>query len=176
MSVRRLTAVVVAAAVAVASGFVSAGPAVAAEEPVAVTVDTHAGLGTVPTFGTGANHAIWDTELGSEETSSLLKRAGVAMLRYPGGSYADIYHWQDHTAPGGYVAPNTDFDTFMAGARRTGAQPIVIANYGTGSAEEAAGWVRYANVTKKYGVTYWEIGNENYGNGHYGTGWEADDH
>src|SRR5690349_20272254 len=64
----------------------------------------------------------------------------------------------------------------MAGARRTGAQPIVIANYGTGSAEEAAEWVRYANVTKKYGVTYWEIGNENYGNGHYGTGWEADDH
>ncbi|WP_156374046.1 cellulose binding domain-containing protein [Cellulomonas sp. Leaf334] len=176
MSVRRLTAVVVAAAVSVAGGFVSAGPAVAAEEPVAVTVDAHAGLGTVPTFGTGANHAIWDTELGSPETSTLLKAAGVTMLRYPGGSYADIYHWEDHTAPGGYVAPNTDFDTFMAGARRTGAQPIVIANYGTGSAEEAAGWVRYANVTKKYGVTYWEIGNENYGNGHYGTSWEADDH
>ena len=27
------------------------------------------------------------------------------MIRYPGGSYADIYHWEDNTAPGGYVAP-----------------------------------------------------------------------
>ena len=94
MSVRRLTAVVVAAAVSVASGFVVAHPAVAADPPVGVTVDLHAGLGTVPTFGIGANHAIWDTELGSTQTSTLLKAAGVSMLRYPGGSYADIYHWQ----------------------------------------------------------------------------------
>ena len=43
------------------------------------------------------------------------------MIRYPGGSYADIYHWRDHTAPGGYVAPNTDFDTFMASVERIGA-------------------------------------------------------
>lgn len=102
--------------------------------------------------------------------------AGVDMIRYPGGSYADIYHWKDHTAPGGYVAPNTDFDTYMASVRRAGAEPMVIANYGTGTAEEAAGWVEYANVTKDYGVRYWEIGNENYGNGHYGSAWEADDH
>ena len=53
---------------------------------------------------------------------------------------------------------------------------MVIANYGTGTAEEAADWVRYANVTKGYGVKYWEIGNENYGNGHYGAAWEADNH
>ncbi len=53
---------------------------------------------------------------------------------------------------------------------------MVTANYGTGTAEEAAGWVRYANVTKGYGIKYWEIGNENYGNGHYGAAWEADDH
>jgi alpha-L-arabinofuranosidase len=90
------------------------------------------------------------------------------MMRYPGGSYADIYHWRDHTAPGGYVAPNTDFDTFMASVARVGAEPMIIANYGTGTAEEAADWVRYANVTKGYGAKYWTIGNENYGNGHYG--------
>ena len=53
---------------------------------------------------------------------------------------------------------------------------MIIANYGTGTAEEAAGWVRYANVEKDYDVTYWTIGNENYGNGHYGADWEADDH
>jgi hypothetical protein len=64
----------------------------------------------------------------------------------------------------------------MAGARRTGAQPMIIANYGTGTAQEAADWVRYANVTKGYDAKYWTIGNENYGNGHYGSAWEADEH
>jgi alpha-L-arabinofuranosidase len=141
-----------------------------------VTVDSHAGLALVPPTGLGVNDAIWDPELGSNETSGLLREIGVNTLRYPGGSYGDIYHWQDHTAPGGYVAPNTDFDTFMASARKVHAQPIIIANYGTGTATEAAGWVRYANRIKHYGVKYWEIGNETYGNGHYGANWEADQH
>ncbi|MER5623323.1 cellulose binding domain-containing protein [Streptosporangium sp. NPDC002544] len=144
--------------------------------PVTVTVNARAALATVPETGIGANHAIWDSQLGTDETADRLKDAGVKLLRYPGGSYSDIYHWADHTAPGGYVAPNTDFDTFMRGVRRTGAQAMVTANYGTGTAAEAAAWVRYANVTKSYGVKYWEIGNENYGNGHYGDPWEADDH
>ncbi|MGW0802662.1 cellulose binding domain-containing protein [Nonomuraea sp. NPDC002799] len=144
--------------------------------PVAVTVNARAGLATVPETGIGSNHAIWDSNLGTDETAGLLKNAGVKLLRYPGGSYSDIYHWADHTAPGGYVAPNTDFDTFMRGVRQTGAQAMVTANYGTGTAAEAAAWVRQANVTKGYGVKYWEIGNENYGNGRYGAAWEADDH
>ncbi|MGW3352296.1 cellulose binding domain-containing protein [Nonomuraea rubra] len=153
-------------------------PAAYADEPAAVevTVNARAALATVPETGLGTNHAIWDTNLGTNETADLLKDAGMKLLRYPGGSYSDIYHWADHTAPGGYVAPNTDFDSFMSGVRRTGAQPMVTANYGTGTAEEAAAWVRHANVTKGYGVKYWEIGNENYGNGHYGSAWEADDH
>ncbi|MEV4111919.1 cellulose binding domain-containing protein [Nonomuraea sp. NPDC049695] len=144
--------------------------------PVAVTVNARAALATVPETGIGSNHAIWDTNLGTDETADRLKDAGVKVLRYPGGSYSDIYHWADHTAPGGYVAPNTDFDTFMRGVRRTGAQAMVTANYGTGTADEAAAWVRQANITKGYGVKYWEIGNENYGNGHYGSAWEADNH
>jgi hypothetical protein len=144
--------------------------------PVTVTVNTRAALATVPGTGLGVNHAVWDSQLGTDTVSDLLKGAGVRMMRYPGGSYADIYHWKDNTAPGGYVAPNTDFDTFMGGVRRAGAQPIIIANYGTGTAQEAADWVRYANVTQGYGVKYWEIGNELYGNGHYGADWEADNH
>ncbi|GAA2215548.1 cellulose binding domain-containing protein [Nonomuraea monospora] len=143
---------------------------------VQVTVNARAALATVPETGLGTNHAIWDSNLGTNETADLLKDAGMKVLRYPGGSYSDIYHWADHTAPGGYVAPDTDFDTFMRGVRRTGAQPMVTANYGTGTAEEAAAWVRHANITKGYGVKYWEIGNENYGNGHYGSAWEADNH
>ncbi|WP_327040926.1 cellulose binding domain-containing protein [Micromonospora ureilytica] len=148
----------------------------AAADPVTVTVNTRAGLATVPDTALGVNHAIWDSNLGTAETSDLLRDAGVQMMRYPGGSYADIYHWKDHTAPGGYVAPGTDFDTFMAAVRRAGAQPMIIANYGTGTPAEAADWVRYANVTKGYDARYWTVGNENYGNGHYGSAWEADDH
>lgn len=143
---------------------------------VTVTVNARAGLATMPDTGLGINHAIWDASLGTAETSDLLKAAGIHMLRYPGGSYADIYHWEDHTAPGGYVAPGTDFDTFMAAVQRVGAQAMIIANYGTGTPEEAAGWVEYANVVKGYGVKYWTVGNENYGNGHYGAAWEADNH
>jgi Cellulose binding domain/Fibronectin type III domain len=150
--------------------------AAAATTPVAVTVNARAGLATVPGTALGVNDAVWDSQLGTPATSDLLRSAGVRMMRYPGGSYGDIYHWQDNSAPGGYVAPGTDFDTFMGSVQRVGAQPMLIANYGTGSPAEAAGWVRYANVTKGYAAKYWEIGNENYGNGHYGADWEADNH
>jgi alpha-L-arabinofuranosidase len=98
------------------------------------------------------------------------------MMRYPGGSFADIYHWQNNTAEGGYVAPNTDFDTFMGTVRTAGTQPIITVDYGSGTPDEAASWVRYANVTKGYGVKYWEVGNEVYGNGEYGAQWEQDKH
>jgi hypothetical protein len=167
-----LASVVGAAALAgVAASGAHADPAVAT-----VSVNARLGLAAVPATGLGVNDAVWDSQLGTTATSDLLKSAGVGMIRYPGGSYGDIYHWQDNTAPGGYVAPGTDFDTFMASVRRVGAQPMLIANYGTGTPEEAAGWVRYANVTQGYGAKYWVVGNENYGNGHYGADWEADDH
>jgi hypothetical protein len=176
---RRLRAVLVGAAVLAIAGSLTAGGAADAQSeapPIRVTVNTRAGLATMPATGIGINHAIWDSELGTNTVSGLLKAAGVQAMRYPGGSYGDIYHWYNHTAPGGFVAPNTDFDTFMAGVQRAGSQAIIIANYGTGTPQEAADWVRYANITQGYGVKYWEIGNELYGNGHYGAEWEADDH
>jgi len=176
---RRPTAI---ASTAVALGFAGALVALqptaasAAGTPVTVTVNARAGLAAVPDTSLGVNDAVWDSQLGTPAVSDLLKSAGVRTMRYPGGSYADIYHWKDNTAPGGYVAPNTDFDTFMGSVQRVGAQAMIIANYGTGTPQEAADWVRYANVTKNYGARYWTIGNENYGNGHYGANWEADDH
>ncbi len=148
----------------------SAGPS------VNVTVNAAEGLGTIPATGYGLNSAVWDDQMNVPAVQNLLSQAGVGMLRYPGGSYGDIYHWQDNTAPGGFVAPGTNFDTFMGTVKTIGAQPILIANYGTGTPQEAAAWVQYANVTKGYGDKYWEIGNENYGNGYYGADWEADNH
>jgi hypothetical protein len=155
----------------------ASGVAVASSGPsVDVTVNVNEGLGTIPATGYGLNSAVWDSQMNAPAVQDLLGQAGIGMLRYPGGSYGDIYHWQDNTAPGGFVAPGTNFDAFMGTVQKIGAQPILIANYGTGTPQEAAAWVQYANVTKGYGAKYWEIGNENYGNGYYGADWEADNH
>lgn len=176
MKTRRLLAA--SAGLVLAATGLLAGPAQPslAATAATVTVNARAGLAIMPTTGLGINHAVWDSQLGSTETTDLLAAAGVRMMRYPGGSYGDIYHWETHTAPGGFVADNTDFDTFMAAVQRAGAEAMVIANYGTGTPQEAADWVAHANLTRGYDVTYWTVGNENYGNGHYGASWEADNH
>lgn len=154
---------------------VGATPATAA---VAATVSVNAGqsLASIPSAAFGMNVAVYDGLMNDSPISGLLRDAGIGAVRYPGGSYADIYHWQTNTADGGFVAPRTDFDTFMGTVRSAGAKPIIIANYGSGTPQEAADWVRYANVTKGYGAKYWEIGNEVYGNGEYGSSWENDTH
>ena len=160
-----------------AAPVVGAGPAAAAAAAtVNVSVNANEGLGAIPATAYGLNSAVWDSQMNVPQVQGLLQQAGVEMLRYPGGSYGDIYHWQDNTAPGGYVAPGTSFDSFMGTVARIGAQPMLIANYGTGTPQEAAAWVQYANITKGYGAKYWEIGNELYGNGYYGADWEADNH
>ncbi|MEU0053326.1 cellulose binding domain-containing protein [Streptomyces sp. NPDC006309] len=172
-------ATVLAAALALLSplaGIAPAAPRAAGAADAEVQVNAQASLGRLSGTARGVNTAIWDSHMNDPEVARLMKAADVGAMRYPGGSYADIYHWQTHTAPGGYVAPGTGFDSFMDTVRATGAQPILIADYGSGTPEEAAGWVRYANVTKNYGAKYWEIGNEIYGNGHYGSGWEHDEH
>ncbi|MGW2472629.1 cellulose binding domain-containing protein [Streptomyces sp. NPDC001665] len=172
-------AAVLAASLAVLASLTGAAPAApqaASDADVDVRVNAQASLGTLTGAARGVNTAIWDAHMNDPEVADLMTAADVGVMRYPGGSYADIYHWETHTAPGGYVAPGTGFDAFMGTVRAAGAQPILIANYGSGTPQEAAGWVRYANVTKKYGAKYWEIGNEIYGNGHYGSGWENDEH
>ncbi|MET7330931.1 cellulose binding domain-containing protein [Nonomuraea sp. NPDC005650] len=152
-------------------------PPASAATTATVSVDAGQTLATIPAAGVGMNVAVWDGRMNDPATSTLLKDAGVKAVRYPGGGYADGYHWQTHTVEGGgYVAPNTGFDAYVATSRAAGAQPVVTANYGSGTAQEAADWVRYANVTKGYGIKYWEIGNEVYGNGHYGAEWELDKH
>jgi Cellulose binding domain/Fibronectin type III domain len=176
---RRLRRIAGGAALALAGALAPSASGIAVADTgaaVNVTVNAQEGLGTIPATGYGLNSAVWDSQMNVPDVQNLLGGAGIGMLRYPGGSYGDIYHWQTNTAPGGYVAPGTDFDSFMGTVKKIGAQPILIANYGTGTPAEAAGWVQYANVTKGYGDKYWEIGNENYGNGYYGADWEADNH
>jgi hypothetical protein len=169
---------VLAAAVGLAATVlvpVSPTPASAATS-ANVSVDASRSLASMPSAAFGMNVAVYDGYMNDSPVPGLLKDAGIGAVRYPGGSYADIYHWKTNTADGGYVAPNTDFDSYMSTVRSAGAQPVIIANYGSGTPQEAADWVRYANVTKGYGAKYWEIGNEIYGNGEYGSSWENDTH
>jgi hypothetical protein len=166
------TAAALASAVLTTSTAAQAAPA-----SVNVTVNAGEGLGTVPGTAYGLNQAVWDSNMNTQASVDLISQAGVGMMRYPGGSYGDGYHWQTNTVSGGgYVAPGTDFDSFMHTVKAAGSQAILIANYGTGTPQEAADWVKYANITKGYHDQYWEIGNEVYGNGYYGADWELDNH
>lgn len=59
--------------------------------------------------------------------------------------------------------PDFDFERFMDWCnsfKRAKVYPIITINMGTGTPEEAAAWVYYANIVKGYGIKYWEINNE----------------
>ena len=160
-----------------ASTLAATSPQASASTAVSVTVNANQSLAAIPSAGIGTNVAVYDGNMNGSATPGLLSTAGLHAVRYPGGSYADIYHWQTGTTEtNAFVAPNTGFDAYMATVRAAGAQPIITANYGSGTPQEAAAWVKYANVTKGYGVKYWEIGNEIPGNGEYGAQWEYDNH
>ncbi|MEV5279418.1 cellulose-binding protein [Streptomyces sp. NPDC051994] len=162
---------------ALTGAIAAVAPPATAASSVSVSVNAAQRLATIPATGVGINTAVYDAGMNHPAVPGLLDAAGMGAVRYPGGSYADAYHWKTHTVEGGgFVAPNTGFDTFMGTLHAAGAQPIITANYGTGTPQEAADWVRYANITKRYGVRYWEVGNEVYGNGEYGGAWETDHH
>jgi len=172
----------------------SPGPGTGSTPPArataTVTVDTGTALGVIPPVAFGLNASAYDGALLDPDIPGLVRAAGVGIMRYPGGAEADVYHWQDNTITpitpgnlGGYADPNNTYDHFIGVASSAGAQAMLTVNYGSnisgtagGDPQEAAAWVRDANVVKHYGVTYWEIGNEVYGNGTYGPYFETDLH
>jgi len=136
---------------------------------VLVNVDASQTVRTVDARLFGINTAIWDAVLDTDETVAALRELDLSILRFPGGGFADSYHWADGTfGPNSGPAP-TSFSNFMHLATNLGAQVIITVNYGSGTPEEAADWVRWANITNRCDFKYWEIGNENYG------GWEHDE-
>ena len=152
-----------------------------------VHVNLQAELAEVPAAGYGVGMSVYDNHFTSPGLAQKLKAAGVTALRFPGGSYSDIYHWKTHTGTAGasiYINSNDTFDHFMTmDALPAGAQAIITVNYGSnsngtagGDPAEAADWVRYANREKGWNIRYWEIGNEIGGNGYFGAGWEEDLH
>jgi hypothetical protein len=116
----------------------------------------------------GLNSAVWDGAFGTPNTQQLLTELNNQALRFPGGSLSDVYHWKTNMSEGQTFEWANSFDDFIQIAAATHAAVYITANYGTGTPEEAAEWVRTANVVNKHNVRYWEIGNENYGT------WEAD--
>ena len=122
-----------------------------------------------------------------------LKELQIPLLRWPGGCFADEYHWKDGIGPketrkkminthwGGVVEDNS-FGTheFFELCRQLGCKTYVNGNVGSGTVQEMNEWVEYitfdgvspmADLRAKNGhkepwtVNYWGVGNENWGCG-----------
>src|SRR5512133_822561 len=122
-----------------------------------------------------------------------LREIKVPNLRWPGGCFADTYHWKDGIGPKekrvsivntnwGGVTEDNSFGTheFMKLAELLGCDAYINGNVGSGSVKEMAEWVEYltsnsvspmTNLRKENGreapwkVKYFAIGNENWGCG-----------
>ena len=135
---------------------------------VNITINPGKGIRRVDSRLFGLNAAIWDGAFNTTTTQNLLTEIDNRVLRFPGGSISDEYHWVTDTSEGQTFQWATDFDDFATIAKATNAKVFITVNYGSGTPQEAADWVRYSNRTKHYGFKYWEVGNENYGT------WEKD--
>ncbi|MBP5669513.1 MAG: alpha-N-arabinofuranosidase [Lachnospiraceae bacterium] len=122
-----------------------------------------------------------------------LREIKIPVLRWPGGCFADEYHWKDGIGPkksrkkminthwGGVVEDNS-FGTheFMELCRQLGCKTYVNGNVGSGTVQEMSEWVEYmtfkgvspmADQRKENGheepwvVDYFGVGNENWGCG-----------
>ena len=135
-------------------------------EQVAVTVSGSPEKKITPKINEGIfgiNAALWDGDLLLEETVNRVKAVNHHVLRYPGGLRADDDHWKEVLAKKDWMV---DTDEFLDFCKKTNTTPMITVNFGTGTPQEAAEWVRYTNIEKKANVKYWEIGNELYGDWH----------
>ena len=136
---------------------------------VRVRVDAGQVVRTVDARHFGINAVMWDSYFDTPGTLSALRELDVQALRFPGGSPSDDYHWAFNRNGHNLWHWATPFSSFVHIATNLHAQVFITVNYGSGTPEEAAAWVRCANITNHCGFKYWEIGNENYGN------WEHDE-
>jgi hypothetical protein len=128
--------VLLAAALAAALG-ASPGAASAVRAGSVVVVTRPEGP-PVPATALGVNVEVTDQNLLTPRSIALLKAAGVRVLRFPGGSLSDAYHWATGTFTPGAPArdfgePAMTFDQFMHGAVQVAhASSLITVNYGTG--------------------------------------------
>ncbi len=96
----------------------------------------------------GVNLAVWDSYYDPPyhtTTAALLREMGCTVVRMPGGSLSDEYHFDSNTTYTNTWQWQTSFPDFMRVYTNANVQGIVTVNYGTGSPQEAAAWVAYAN-------------------------------
>jgi alpha-N-arabinofuranosidase len=122
-----------------------------------------------------------------------LRHIKIPNLRWPGGCFADEYHWKDgigtqkerprmiNTHWGG-VSEDNSFGTheFIDLCEQLGCEPYICGNVGSGTVQELSQWIEYCNFDgvspmaelrakngreKPFNVKFWGIGNENWGCG-----------
>jgi alpha-N-arabinofuranosidase len=121
------------------------------------------------------------------DVSEAIKNLNPPLLRWPGGCFADSYHWSDGIGPHRPRVPNRMWGRLLIGmlfgsppsllgpeednrlgthefmdlCRSVGAEPSLTASLGANDPEEASGWV--AHIRDRYGagaVPTWSVGNE----------------
>lgn len=141
----------------------------------------------------GANSPIPNIDGLRKDVVDALKRIRVPVLRWPGGCFADEYHWKDgigsrnrrpkmiNTNWGGVTEDNS-FGTheFLDFCSLIGCEPYFTGNVGSGTVQQLSQWVEYVNSDnvspmtelrkkngreKSWGVKYWGLGNESWGCG-----------
>lgn len=141
----------------------------------------------------GENSSIPNTRGIRNDVVAALKNLNLPVLRWPGGCFADEYHWRDGIGPRekrpaminthwGGVVENNYFGTheFFDLCEQLGTQPYVCVNVGSGTVQEMMEWVEYmtsdadspmANLRRQNGrdkpwkLKYIAVGNESWGCG-----------
>lgn len=126
-----------------------------------------------------------------------LRAMKAPVIRWPGGCFADLYHWEDGVGPRegrprrvnvhwGEVIETNHVGTqeFVRFCRLVGAEPYLCGNVGSGTPRELQEWVEYCNfpgdstLSRRRGVDgstdplevkYWGVGNESWGCGGWFT-------
>jgi alpha-N-arabinofuranosidase len=153
----------------------------------------HLGRGIYEGIWVGEDSNIPNTNGYRDDVLEALRALKVPLMRWPGGCYADIYHWRDGIGPRaerpktinafwGGVVENNAFGTheFLNLAEMIGSDVYVNANLGTGTPQEMMDWLEYmtaegdsdlAELRRANGrdqpwrIHYFAIGNESWGCG-----------
>ena len=141
----------------------------------------------------GENSSIPNTKGIRNDVRDALKALEIPVLRWPGGCFADEYHWTDGIGPKesrkkminthwGGVTEDNSFGTheFFELCGQLGCEPYIAGNLGSGTVQEMSQWVEYmtfgglspmADLRRKNGrdkpwkLKYFGIGNESWGCG-----------
>jgi hypothetical protein len=154
-------------------------PASASVQVPVIELDTRSSGPTVAPDAYGASIVTW-YDFRQSFVNPSLRKSDIKLVRFPGGSESDAYHWEDGGSlcdKMGYITPGATFDHLMTDVSGPlGIDVAVTLNYGSnracnagGEPSEAAAWVAEAK-SHGYRAEYWTVGNEVYGS------WEYDLH